>query len=369
MGPALTLSGMAVGALLRCSLIGTVMAFGACAHTSDEPDRSSDAGPTRETRSLDDIAADLTDKANVFGPVSTGMIVLVRVGEQIEVVTSGRSDKARRSPMRAGQTFPIASITKPMTAVVVLQLVQEGRLALDEPVQSWLPELAAVRTPITVEQLLSHRSGLPDATNADIKKLGFKTEPHLREAAADGVDFRPGTDGSYDNLGYAALGLLVERVLDRPLAAVFQERIFDAAGMTTASLEGDPDVVGYVGNRDSTSMLGLELFPAAGSVVASVGDVEAFFQSLWAGDLVDANSLALMRLGRGPVGFWWDDYGLGLAQAHFPCGDAFGHGGRIAGFTNETWTLKSEERSVVVMVNDDLNDTVALGMVQEALCD
>lgn len=256
-----------------------------------------------------------------------------------------------------------------MTAVVVLQLVAEGRLALDEPVQPWLPELADVRPPITVEQLLSHRSGLPDATDADIMRLGFGTEAHLREAAADGLDFRPGTDGSYDNLGYAALGLLVERVLDRPLSAVFQDRIFDAAAMTTASLGGDPDVVGYVSNSDSTPMLGLDLFPAAGSVVASAGDIDAFCQSLWAGRLIDTDSLAQMRRGRGAVGFWWDDYGLGLAQAHFPCGDAFGHGGRISGFTNETWTLTSEERSVVVMVNDDLNDSVAHILVQEALCD
>lgn len=359
---------MAVGVLLRWALIATVMGTAACAHSSDEPDRSPDPEPTREIRSVDDIAADVAGMAEAYGPVSTGTIVLVRVGDQIEVVTSGRSDKAHHTPMSADQTFPIASITKPMTAVVVLQLVAEGRLALDEPVQPWLPELAAVRTPITVEQLLSHRSGLPDATDADVMRLGFGTEPHLREAAADGLVFRPGTDGSYNNLGYAALGLLVERVLDRPLTAVFQDRIFDAAAMTKASLGGDPDVVGYVDNRDSTPVLGLDLFPAAGSVVASAGDVDAFFQSLWAGDLIDTGSLAQMRRGRGAVGFWWDDYGLGLAQAHFPCGDAFGHGGRISGFTTETWTLKSAERSVVVMVNDDLNDSVAQILVQEALC-
>ena len=359
---------MAVGALLRWALIGTVLAMSSCADTSDEPEPSADTETTIETRSLEDVAAGVADKAEAYGPVSTGMIVLVRVGDQIEVVASGRSDKAHHIPMGADQTFPIASITKPMTAAVVLQLVAEGRLALDEPVQPWLPELAAVRTPITVEQLLSHRSGLPDATNADIMRLGFGSKPHLREAAADGVDFRPGTDGSYDNLGYAALGLLIERVLNQSLAAAFQERIFEPAGMTTASLGGDPEVVGYVGNRDTDALLGLELFPAAGSVVASVGDVDAFFQSLWAGDLIDADSLAQMQDGRGSVGFWWDDYGLGLAQAHFPCGDAFGHGGRISGFTNETWTLKSEERAVVVMVNDDLNDSVAHSLVQEALC-
>ena len=245
-----------------------------------------------ETRSLQDVAAGVADEAEAYGPVSTGMIVLVRVGDQTEVVASGTSDRARHIQMGAGQTFPIASITKPMTAAVVRQLVEEGRLALDEPVQPWLPELAAVRTLITVEELLSHRSGLPDATNADIVRLGFGSRSHLREAAADGVDLRPGTDGSYDNLGYAALGLLIERVLEQSLATAFQERIFEPAAMTTASLGGDPEVVGYVGNRATDALLGLELFPAAGSVVASVGDVDAFFQSLWAGDLIDADSLA-----------------------------------------------------------------------------
>lgn len=281
MAPRRTLNGMTVGALSRGVLIATVVAMASCAHSADEPDRSPDPEPTHENRSLDNIAADVAGMAETYGPVTTGTIVLVRVGDQFNVITSGRSDKAHRTPMSADQTFPIASITKPMTAVVVLQLVAEGRLALDEPVQPWLPELADVRPPITVEQLLSHRSGLPDATNVDVMRLGFGTEAHLREAAADGLDFRPGTDGSYDNLGYAALGLLVERVLDRPLSAVFQDRIFDAAAMTTASLGGDPDVGGYVSNSDSTPMLGLDLFPAAGSVVASAGDIDAFFQSLW----------------------------------------------------------------------------------------
>ena len=90
--------------------------------------RHADTETTIETRSLEDVAAGVADKAEAYGPVSTGMIVLVRVGDQIEVVTSGRSDKAHHIPMGADQTFPIASITKPMTAAVVLQLVAEGRL-------------------------------------------------------------------------------------------------------------------------------------------------------------------------------------------------------------------------------------------------
>lgn len=272
--------------------------------------------------------------------------------------------------MDPGLTFPIASITKPMTATVVMQLVAEGLLALADPVEEWLPELRAIRAPITVEQLLSHRSGLPDSSNADIRRVGFGTPALLEASAGHGLDFTPGSEGSYANIGFAALGLMVERVLDQPLGEVLEERLFAPAGMSSSALGGRPGVQGYVDSKPVKDYH-LELQPAAGSVVATAGDVDIFFRALWDGELVDPAVVSDMRESRGQVlipPLWRPDYGLGLIHNEVSCGVAVGHSGRIGGFTNEAWTLEDSDRSMVVTVNDERADDIARSIVETALC-
>lgn len=320
--------------------------------------------------SIDSVVAAVEDRVAVYDGIATGVIVLVRVGDRTEVVTGGRANVRDDLATGPHQTFPIASITKPMTATVIMQLVAEGLLKLDDPVQEWLPELRAIRTPITVEHLLSHRSGLPDSSNAEIRRIGFDTSALLEASAGHGLDFTPGTEGTYSNLGFAALGLVVERVLDQPLAEVLEQRVFGTAGMSSSSLFGRPDVQGYADNKPVKDYF-LRLQPAAGSVVSTVGDVHSFFRALWDGELVGPRKVADMRKSRGQVRigpFWRPDYGLGLIHDKVGCGVAIGHSGRIGGFTNEAWTLEGGDRSTVVMVNDEAADDIARSIAQIALC-
>jgi D-alanyl-D-alanine carboxypeptidase len=163
---------------------------------------------------------------------------------------------------------------------------------------------------------------------------------------------------------------MVERVLDQPLAKVMEQRIFRPSGMTSSSLFGQPDVQGYVDNTPVEDYY-LQLHPAAGSVVSTVGDVHAFFRSLWGGKLVGAQVVADMQESRGQVlvgQYWRPDYGLGLIHYEVGCGVALGHSGRIGGFTVEAWTLQDSDRSTVVMVNDQGADDIARGIVEIALC-
>ncbi len=361
--------GAARASLVAAAVAGS-MVLGSC--TSDDPtavpSRASgsagvSASPT--PAAIGDVVAAVEERVDSYEGVSTGIIALVRVDDGVEVVTSGRADVRRTAPVKADDTFPVASLTKSMTAALVLQQVEEGRLRLDDRVRRWLPEM---RTPVTVEQLLSHRSGLSDTTEADLERLGTDGTALLEASVARGPDFAPGSTGSYSNLGYAALGLVLERMLDRPLTELLERRIFGPAGMSSASLGGVPDVHGYVGRRDVAGDYLLDLHPAAGSVVASAGDVDAFYQALWSGKLLDEDTVADMAAPRGPVGLW-SDYGLGLAHRKVRCGIALGHGGRIIGFAIEAWTLPGSGRSVVAMVNDQGSDSIAIGVAESALCD
>lgn len=306
----------------------------------------------------------------MYDGVVPGLIALVRVGEESEVLTGGLAEVDADRPTAPGMTFPIASITKPMTAALVLQLADEGRLALDDRASRWLPELRGPAAAITVEQLLGHRGGLAEVDLDRVEQVGWDPAALLELSVGDGPAFAPGDRGVYSNEGYAALGLLVERVLGRPLAEAFEQRVFEPAGMRTASLGGRPDVQGYTDGRPVRDYL-LEYAPAAGSVVASAGDVDAFFRALWGGELVPPDAVEDMRTSRGQVRvdrFWQTDYGLGLMRETVTCGTMLGHTGGIIGFTLQAWTLEDGSRSTVVAVNDNGAADVIRSVVEGALC-
>lgn len=339
---------------------------GAAGSTVAAPDPAPNPAPD-----LAQVVAAVEDRIAVYDGIATGVTALVRIGDETKVVTAGLADTSTDERSESGQTFPIASVTKPMTTTLVLQLVEEGKLALDDGIVGLLPELKGADPTLTVEQLLSHRGGLRETSEADVERVGFDTADLVRASAGHPPEFAPGTQGVYSNVGFAALGLLVERILDQPLSTAFEERIFTPAHMDSSSLGGTPDVQGYANGKPVKNYY-LNFLPAAGSVVATVGDVDAFFSALWSGRLLPDDVVADMQESRGAVLVdrnWRPDYGLGLFRWRVSCGTAIGHSGRLDGFTIEAWTLEGQERSVVVAVNDDRADDIARGIVQPALCD
>ena len=361
-----------LGSLARALAVGGPVG---CSEPADPVPPAAESSPadvptTAAPVSFGEVVAAVEDRVEVYDGIATGVITLVRVGSRTEVVTSGLADVEADKATEPGLTFPIASVTKPMTATLVMQLVEEGLLHLDDPVQEWLPELRAIGAPVTVENLLSHRSGLRENTNGEIRRVGFGTPELLKASAGHGLDSEPGAEGLYSNLGFAGLGLLVERVLDQPLAEVMEERIFAPAGMSSSSLFGRPGLQGYADTQPVENYY-LRLHPGAGSVVADVRDVAAFFDTLWGGDLVRPRTVTDMRDSRGQVSigpYWRPEYGLGLIHYDVSCGVALGHTGRIGGFTIEAWTLEGGERSTVVSVNDEGADDIARSIVEVALC-
>ena len=335
--------------------------------------RRSDTGPAAPSveqpaggeQSLADVVAATQERISVYDGIATGVIALVRMGEETEVVVAGRARRRSRIDMTPEMRFPIASITKPMTASLVMQLVEEGRIALDDPVKQWVPELGSL-PPITIEQLLSHRSGLADVTEADIAAEGLSTPRLVARSAARGLEFAPGTRGSYSNVGYGVLGLVLERIHDRSFSALLESRIFDPAGMGSSSLFGRFDVHGYVDGKDAAGHYLLRLLPPAGSVVSTVHDVDEFFQALWSDRLVDSGHMADMATSRGGV-VQFDEYGLGVAVRMVSCGKALGHSGRLSGFSIDAYTLVDSDRSTVVVVNDHVSDIIG-SIVETALC-
>ena len=368
-------SGTARGRVLSLALLVLACglpAFG-CSGQADAPQSASTSNSPRQENTADEMAESVHAVIEQWLGSTTGVVALLRAGDDTETVTSELANVATGEEMTPQTRVHVASITKPMVATAVMQLVEEEVIALDDSVEKWLPGLLRRGDETTVEQLLSHRSGL--ATYEE--SLDFDPSGHYRPAdlvalvAQKDLEFEPGTSYRYSNTNYVVLGLLLEAVTGDPAVAVLQERIFAPTGMTATSLlsskvPGHPVAHGYEGSDDvTTANLGIAF--TAGGVVSTVDDLDRFWRALLSGDLVSPASLDLMTRD------YTDEvdvaYGLGVDSLELACGTAIGHGGSIPGFTSAAYTLHDSDRAVMVAINDS-DAFQQLGEILEAaLCD
>ncbi|WP_052423990.1 serine hydrolase domain-containing protein [Nonomuraea candida] len=252
--------------------------------------------------------------------------------------------------------FWTGSVVKPFTATLVLQLVAEGRIALDAPVAGYLPELGLDRR-ITVRMLLQHTSGLfnytgdfdPDGTwvpgisaNGDAwlpeRFRSYRPEELVRVALSKPLRFEPGSDQQYTNTTYTLALLLIEKVTGRSYAEELRRRILRPLGLKGTSVPGDrtrlpgPHARGYYRYRDAAgqeqvvdiSRQNLSLLAGAGDLISTTQDLHTFISALNGGKLLPAPLLAEMRTPHPKMG-----YGLGLFVEDLGpgCGTVYQHEG------------------------------------------
>ncbi|MEV3852387.1 serine hydrolase domain-containing protein [Streptomyces microflavus] len=282
---------------------------------------------------------------------------VVKAGGMVRHYTSGTGNLATGSAVSRDGSVRIGSNTKAYTATVVLQLVCEGEVALDEPVETYLPGLLRGdgidgRT-ITIRQLLQHTSGLPEYMDQQAVLTNPRRYYEPRElvdrALDHPADFAPGARWSYSNTNYIVAGLLVQKVTGRPLGEEIKSRITDRVGLrhTYLPAPGDMTVRGRHPHgyrrltadgpwRDYT-----RLDPswgwAAGSMISTNSDLNAFYAALFSGRLLTPAQLTEMRAtvpvdaeGAAPG----TRYGLGVQSIPLSCGGRYwGHGGSLPGFS------------------------------------
>ncbi|BDZ48867.1 serine hydrolase [Frondihabitans sucicola] len=241
------------------------------------------------------------------------------------------------------------------TSVVILQLVQEGKVSLDQPVDRYLPGLLRGTgidgRKITVRQLLQHKSGLPNYTltfGTDlfaIRNTYLSPRDLIDRALSMPADFAPGSRFEYSNTNYAVAGLLADRVTGRPIGELISDRIIDRLHLkhTTFPAPGDsrihgPHARGYnnttTGKLEDITVSDPSWAWAAGEIVASPSDLNRFMKALLGGRLLDPAELTQMKT-TVPYDDVWANagYGLGLARYPLSCGRAiWGHGGDIPGY-------------------------------------
>jgi D-alanyl-D-alanine carboxypeptidase len=268
-----------------------------------------------------------------------------------------------------GQAYHIASQTKPMIATVVLQLVGEGKVRLDDPVERYLPRLLPNGGQITIRQLLTHTSGLAEPLEQvifDIKdwlplrNRTFKPRELVAMSVAGGQLFPPGSAWSYSNANYDVLGLVIRKVTHSSVAHQLEQRIFRPLNMRHTSFPfADPDMHephfhGYLQLSETEPLVDVTHFNpswawAAGAVVSTLDDVDRFWDGLVAGKLLTPALLNEMMT-TVPTGFNGYRYGLGIEMYSLPCGTTiFGHTGGYPGYISASFrTLDSSREARAV---------------------
>ncbi|MER5851140.1 serine hydrolase domain-containing protein [Streptomyces sp. NPDC002012] len=305
--------------------------------------------------------------------------------------TAGVGDLATGSVVPKDGQVRIGSNTKVFTAVVVLQLVGEGKIRLDATVDTYLPGLVRGKgidgCRITVRQLLQQTSGLPNYTNYlgdDVRY--FEPRELLDIALQHKADFAPGKKWEYSNTNYILAGLIVQKVTGRTLAEEMDQRVIKHIGLRHTYFPAPGDVTirephpkGYYRDSVGAPLRDVtEMDPswgwAAGQMISTGSDLNRFFTALLAGRLLPAAQLAQMRttvpaestFGPGAR------YGLGIVSMPLPCGGVYwGHGGSFPGYETRGGAT-DDGRAANVAVTVQLTDEAARervdSVVDRALC-
>jgi D-alanyl-D-alanine carboxypeptidase len=334
------------------------------------------AAPTRHAN-LQVLARELVQAG------APGALVYVRTPSGVRSAAAGFAQLAPRVRMRASHRYRVASVTKPFTSTVILQLEAEGKLGVDDSVERWLPGLVPNGTSITLRELLNHTSGLfnyyddkrfREAIFADPGRVWAPREL-LALAFSHPALFAPGTNWWYTDTNFVLLGLVVEAVTGHQLADELQNRIFgplalDATSLPTGTSIDGSFAHGYLGPAGSLvdmSFLDPSVGWAAGGIVSNARDLTKFFSSLLKGRLLPAAQLNDMKTGFPVVGI----YGLGLQMTSTKCGRAFGHIGDFPGYRNIVWATSNGRRVAAVMINTDQGHVVLSKLwaaAETALC-
>ncbi len=292
--------------------------------------------------------------------VGAVVVVVDSTGAE-EAIAVGFNDRQSEEAMEPTDRFRIGSITKIYTAALVLSMAEDQLLSLADSASQQVPNLPEA---ITLGQLLSHTSGLRDADVAagifEAIEAGGIPEGSgdpLADALDRGLVFEPGSRQSYSSIGYLAVERVIEGVLGRPWTDALRERILREGADTQledASTQLPTPYERFGSSSPAISLAGLPTSEfargagAAGGLVASASAVAQFIRDLFAGEIISAESLAVMTDFTAPR----TDYGVGLAAYDVGANRVFGHNGRTIGFASSVRHDATAGVTVVVLSND-----------------
>jgi D-alanyl-D-alanine carboxypeptidase len=369
-------SGRATRAAWAAATIVAVLGAAGCAAAglSAGPETTVSATPTETAIPADTAAAlqaVLDDTRDEIG--YPGVVARVITPDGVWTGASGTSAPGGDTAPAPDDHTRVGSLTKTMTATILLQLVGEGLVSLDDPISQYVPD--SPNGTATLRQLADMTSGIPSYSLDPAWQAAYFGDPSAVFTTQQLLDYAkelplvgaPGEVWQYSNTNYVLLGMVIESVLDRPLDEVFEDRIFAPLGMddsvfpASSAAIPEPHLVGITAQNqpagqtvDATDW-NPSFTKAAGEVISTLDDLTLWAHALFTGEDMLTPELQQLRrdsiLSSPPPNNEQGGYGLGWGQR--PDG-YWGHSGTIPGFTTSLFHSYDDDTTIIVVVNSDV---------------
>ena len=268
-------------------------------------------------------------------------------------------------PNQPDTKFRLGSITKQFTAVLILQLMQEGKLTADDPISLHMPDYPNEgASKVTIHHLLNHTSGIPSYTSLpeffpELSRNSYTPDEFVEVFADLPFDFEPGAEWRYNNSGYFLLGVIIEKITGMTYEDALQDRIFGPLGMDDTGYDHHGTILanraagyerqgaGYI----NAPYLDMSLPYSAGSLYSTVEDLYKWDRALYTDQVLPPDLKEKMFTP------YMNDYGYGWAINERSVGETdqtvktIGHGGGINGFNTLITRLPDDEHLVVLLNN------------------
>jgi CubicO group peptidase (beta-lactamase class C family) len=325
--------------------------------------------------------------AEVVGHAFRGTVLVGVNGQIVFKKAYGKADEEWNTPNTTTTKFRIASLSKQFTAACILLLQERGRLKVQDPISQYLPRLPHAWQNITIHQLLTHTSGLPNYTDspqlAKLNRTGATPQEMIELVADKPLDFKPGSQLRYTNTGYILLGMIIEKVSGEPYPEFLKRNIFEPLGMTNSGYDRAADILqerasgyrikdGAVANADFIDMT---LPYAAGGIYSTVEDMYRWNEAVaLGGKLLSEDSLKQMFSEYPEATYQGLHYGYGVVISRRMFGRLlYYHGGGVEGFSSSIQRYPSERVCIVVLSNLssfkpwEMGDHIAADLFHEPL--
>ncbi len=355
--------------MLRPSLI---LALGASTLSAQPPARAA------LVQRLDSIAGAPVKAGNVAGIA----VAVVKGQDTLLLKGYGLADVENQVPVTPQTVFRIGSVTKQFTSAAVMQLVEEGKVSLDDDMAKYIPKYPTRGKRITVRHLLNHTSGIPSYTDigpvfGTVMRSDLTRDSLVAMVSPLALMFEPGEHFYYNNTGYYMLGMLIEQVTGKTYAEYLDTKLFGPNGLSGTTYCDTRRIIprrahGYDRGPSglvNTGFISMELPYAAGSLCSTVGDLVSWTSKLSSGKIVSPASYATMTT---PVKLTSGRpmrYGFGLSADTIGGRRIVQHGGGINGFISSLIHLPDDSLIVTVLTNTTPSpaDAMAMEMVRAVL--
>ena len=323
---------------------------------------------------VDPLATSAMKQQNIPGMT----VALAKDGTMLYANAYGDADTATASSTQISTIFEIGSVTKQFTAALIMKLQEQGALHVDDSIQLYLPDYPFPPA-ITLRMLLNHTSGLPNYTTftqyPGWAVNGVSEQTILTTVSQMPILFPPGTQWSYSNSNYFALGAILEKVTGQSYADNLTQSIFQPLGLTNTYFSLPPPAQSAIGyTLNGTSLVSALVCDrstafAAGALSSNVSDLIAWDNALINGKVVSPASFTAMTTPVSASIPGGGSYGFGLALRTFDNHATIWHDGLINGFTAETNVFLDSGLAIVVLTNSDGADPDSISTtIMGAVC-